>query len=278
MPQSMTLHAALLLAVVGGVGCEPGRPASEPHATASGGTAKPGTPTPRDDPASCVDPPTPAVAWQAQAVQKLEAWLATATKCTAKLERRTEVDLLITTSPEGMPSARVVAATSDDCRATACIKTGMHGVVLDAPPADASPIFNLSVLLLPHEAPRRVEGRPPEDGGVVQGCADPTPDLSAHHDGRLPPEQVQAIVREGYGSFRACFEAGLARDPNLKGKVSTRFVIDREGRVRAAAVVANTLPDCQVVACVRDGFYRLHFPSPESGIVTVVYPIMLEPG
>jgi hypothetical protein len=37
-------------------------------------------------------------------------------------------------------------------------------------------------------------------------------------------------------------------------------------------------PDCQVVACVRDVFYRFHFPSPESGIVAVVYPIMLEPG
>jgi hypothetical protein len=40
----------------------------------------------------------------------------------------------------------------------------------------------------------------------------------------------------------------------------------------------TTLPDCAVVSCIRDGFSNLEFPSPEGGIVTVHYPIILEPG
>ena len=38
------------------------------------------------------------------------------------------------------------------------------------------------------------------------------------------------------------------------------------------------LPDQSVISCVVRGFGNLSFPQPEGGIVTVVYPIMLEPG
>ena len=38
------------------------------------------------------------------------------------------------------------------------------------------------------------------------------------------------------------------------------------------------LPDPEVVSCVLRAFYDITFQAPEGGIVTVVYPIMLEPG
>ena len=37
--------------------------------------------------------------------------------------------------------------------------------------------------------------------------------------GRLPPEVIQRIVRQNYGRFRMCYEQGLARNPNLEGRV-----------------------------------------------------------
>jgi hypothetical protein len=40
--------------------------------------------------------------------------------------------------------------------------------------------------------------------------------------GALPPELIQDVVRLGFGSVKACYESGLGRDPNLKGKVSVR--------------------------------------------------------
>ena len=56
------------------------------------------------------------------------------------------------------------------------------------------------------------------------------------------------------------------------------FVIQRDGSVANARIYELTLPDCRVAHCIRDAFPKMKFPAPEGGIVTVVYPIMLEPG
>jgi hypothetical protein len=96
--------------------------------------------------------------------------------------------------------------------------------------------------------------------------------------GRLPPEVIQRIVRQNYGRFRMCYEQGLARNPNLEGRVSVRFVIGRDGSVSNVANGGSDLPDSGVVQCVVRAYYGLSFPQPEGGIVTVVYPIMFSPG
>jgi hypothetical protein len=96
--------------------------------------------------------------------------------------------------------------------------------------------------------------------------------------GRLEPAVIQRIVRQNYGEFRKCYEEGLGRNPKLQGKVSIRFVIERDGSVSRPLISETTLPDCNVARCVRDAYTKLKFPPPDGGIVTVVYPIMLEPG
>lgn len=97
-------------------------------------------------------------------------------------------------------------------------------------------------------------------------------------NGRLPKEVVRRIVRQNYGRFRLCYEQGLGRNPNLAGRVSVRFVIGRNGAVSNVSNGGSDLPDSAVVKCVVRAFYGLSFPKPEGGIVTVVYPIMLQPG
>jgi hypothetical protein len=96
--------------------------------------------------------------------------------------------------------------------------------------------------------------------------------------GRLPPEVVQRIVRQHYGQVRRCYEDGLKRNPKLTGTVVTTFVIGSDGTIGNVAEGAGTdLPDAAVRACVVSGFKKLVFPSPESGTVTVTFPITLEP-
>jgi tetratricopeptide (TPR) repeat protein len=96
--------------------------------------------------------------------------------------------------------------------------------------------------------------------------------------GRLPPEVVQRIVRQNFGRFRLCYENGLRNNPNLQGKVSVRFVIGRDGNVSTVANGGSDLPDAGVQRCVANAFQGLSFPQPEGGIVSVVYPIMFDPG
>lgn len=95
--------------------------------------------------------------------------------------------------------------------------------------------------------------------------------------GRLPPELIQRVVRQNYGRFRACYENGLRTNPNLTGRVTARFIIGRDGAVSNVANGGSDLPDAGVVGCVVSAFYGLSFPTPEGGIVTVSYPLMLTP-
>ena len=93
--------------------------------------------------------------------------------------------------------------------------------------------------------------------------------------GRLPPEVIQRIVRQNFGRFRLCYEKGLAKDPNLAGRVSVRFMIGRGGSVPVASNAGSDLPDAEVVQCVVSAFRGLTFPEPPegSGAITVVYPL-----
>jgi hypothetical protein len=97
-------------------------------------------------------------------------------------------------------------------------------------------------------------------------------------NGRLPEEVIQRVVRQNFGRFRLCYENGLRTNPNLQGRVAVKFVIDRSGAVSTASDGGSDLPDQGVVGCVVRGFSNLSFPQPEGGIVTVVYPIIFNPG
>jgi hypothetical protein len=119
-------------------------------------------------------------------------------------------------------------------------------------------------------------------GPLLCSCApgDPPPATASPgpKNGRLAPEVIQRIVRANFGRFRICYEAGLAADAKLEGRVTTKFVIDTDGNVGMTADGGSDMPDPKVVACVVRGFGALKFPKPEGGMVTVVYPIQFNPG
>jgi len=115
-------------------------------------------------------------------------------------------------------------------------------------------------------------------GGGHQVRAPRIREGAATVNGRLPPEVIQRIVRQNFGRFRLCYETGMRNNPNLQGRVSVKFVIDRSGAVAMTADGGSDLPDQSVVQCVVRGFGNLSFPQPEGGMVTVVYPIMFNPG
>jgi len=96
--------------------------------------------------------------------------------------------------------------------------------------------------------------------------------------GHLAPELIQRVVRQNFGRFRGCYELGLRGNPNLTGRITTRFIIDREGAVSNATNGGSDLPDSKVVGCVVSAFYGVSFPAPKDGIVRVSYPIMFNPG
>lgn len=115
-------------------------------------------------------------------------------------------------------------------------------------------------------------------GGSGSGGPKPTIRMGATSvSGRLPPEVIQRIVRQNFGRFRLCYEKGLEKNPDLQGRVTVRFVINRDGAVTTVTNGGSDLPDEAVIACIVRSFSGLSFPQPEGGIVTVSYPIMFSP-
>jgi hypothetical protein len=97
-------------------------------------------------------------------------------------------------------------------------------------------------------------------------------------NGHLPPEVIQRIVRQNFGRFKLCYTDGLRSNPSLQGRVAVKFVIARDGSVSTASDGGSDLPDQSVTQCVIRGFSNVSFPAPDSGIVTVVYPLTFTPG
>ena len=95
----------------------------------------------------------------------------------------------------------------------------------------------------------------------------------------IPAEFVQRVIRGRFACIRKCYENALPKKPDLAGRVSVKFVIERDtGLARQPVDAGSDLPDKAVIACVVDEFKAFVFtPAPEDNI-TVVYPIMFKTG
>jgi hypothetical protein len=205
----------------------------------------------------------------------VDAALAKLDDCTRKLAKGGNLTVSwIPGENGGTNEVYVTQSTVRDCQAVACVKKHLRSAGLGEGPEFPA---NVDVALVPHERPYEVSDVKWPDGAESQYCADRQEDLDKIC-GRLPPEQIQSIIRGRYPAIRECYDVGLAFNPRLKGRVATRFVIGRDGHVSSSYVAENEVRDCRVAECVRKEITKCVFPKPKCGVVTVVYPLMFEPG
>ena len=114
-------------------------------------------------------------------------------------------------------------------------------------------------------------------GAMPSACAAPPQTRPTSVVGYLQPSVIQGEVRRHYANFRGCYQWGLSIDPNMTGRVTARFVIGRDGSVSNVSNAGSDFPNVRVITCILVQFYKIKFPAPDGGIVTVVYPIMLKP-
>lgn len=96
--------------------------------------------------------------------------------------------------------------------------------------------------------------------------------------GSLDTDLVRRIVRAHINEIRHCYNQGLARDPNLKGRVAVKFTIGPKGDILAAELSESTVRDADVGACIVKAVKKWTFPKPAGGPVIITYPFVLEPG
>jgi TonB family protein len=97
--------------------------------------------------------------------------------------------------------------------------------------------------------------------------------------GTVDKDTIRRIVRNHHNEVRHCYNQGLARDPNMAGRVAVMFTIGPAGTVPSSAVSENTLGDRNVANCVAGAVRRWKFPKPNTGDTAMVtYPFQFSPG
>ena len=95
----------------------------------------------------------------------------------------------------------------------------------------------------------------------------------------LDKDIIRRIVRAHINEVRHCYNNGLAKTPDLSGRVEVKFAISAKGKVSSAKVKSSTLSDSAVATCIAKAVKRWKFPKPQGGVtVDVLYPFVLEPG
>lgn len=95
--------------------------------------------------------------------------------------------------------------------------------------------------------------------------------------GGLSNGDIQFVVIQHADALKACYEANVAKDKALGGRVDVSFTIGRSGSVSDASVTSTTLNHKVVEDCIIALIKSWRFPAPQpSGTVKVNYPFVFE--
>ena len=88
---------------------------------------------------------------------------------------------------------------------------------------------------------------------------------------------VTKVINVSRAAIKRCYDKALMSNPQLKGKLSVKIVINQQGRVDSTEIVDDSLHDAEVSKCVRGVIGRLRFPKPAEGTATVTFPFAFDP-
>jgi TonB family protein len=75
--------------------------------------------------------------------------------------------------------------------------------------------------------------------------------------------------------FRACYNQGLAQNPDMSGSVRVTATIGPNGEVRSANASPSGSISGAVASCIASRVRSAQFDPPEGGAATVVIPVTL---
>ncbi len=91
----------------------------------------------------------------------------------------------------------------------------------------------------------------------------------------LTRDEIRLVVRAKLPQVRACFDAGLARAPEIGGRVVLRFTIGPDGRADAITVEQDEVGEAVVAECLCEQLRSWQFPQPRGGVpITIAYPFV----
>lgn len=89
---------------------------------------------------------------------------------------------------------------------------------------------------------------------------------------------IQKVVREHFDAFRSCYEAALAKNPKISGKVSIELDVAPDGTAYDGRLAGASVPDPVFQDCLVQEVAKMRFLPPLNGHTNVVYPLDFSPG
>jgi hypothetical protein len=97
-------------------------------------------------------------------------------------------------------------------------------------------------------------------------------ELFSGAEGEVDREAVHRSVAGNSTQLKRCYEAALARDPDLAGRIVVAWDIATDGHVRSVSVVESTVADAELERCVTGEVTGWLFPAGFDG--SFVWPFM----
>lgn len=100
----------------------------------------------------------------------------------------------------------------------------------------------------------------------------------------LTKDGIQAAVRAKKEELKSCYESWQKMQPDLGGRIVTRFEITKDeenedvARIQEVSLPESELDNVFMEGCVRQVMEELRFDPPESGKLTVNYPLTFSSG
>ncbi len=100
---------------------------------------------------------------------------------------------------------------------------------------------------------------------------------AAQITGEVVHEPVHRAVKDALPALTSCYDDGIKKNAQLKGRVIFSFSIDAAGSAKDVKPDGD-MPDKSVIECAQKAIAGAKFPKPKAGMVTVRYPILFSPG
>ncbi len=92
--------------------------------------------------------------------------------------------------------------------------------------------------------------------------------------GRLAPEVVRKVVNQHAREIERCYNASLARERGLEGRVELEWVVGRVGTVAHTRIIYDEVGSDALERCLRTSIQRWVFPPPRGGTARVSFPFV----
>jgi hypothetical protein len=118
-------------------------------------------------------------------------------------------------------------------------------------------------LLLPQQAPK------------VKGPPSVRPYAPPQIIGSMPEADLAKALVEATPAMNQCYAAGLAKKPDLEGKMAVKLQIDPSGKVLNVGLADSKVPDKDTTACILQALREMHAPKNAGPLVSVMVPLEL---